>query len=107
MRAAGYTCKASFEMAVIKATMMLDLDFCPPHAGLEQRSKEPSEKRFPGPRGGFRGGIARQRRPLLDLAQSNRLRCYERSEEHTSELQSLRHLVCRLLLEKKKKDMKS
>src|ERR1035441_2224966 len=27
---------------------------------------------------------------------------YCRSEEHTSELQSLRHLVCRLLLEKKK-----
>src|ERR1035441_4514161 len=26
-----------------------------------------------------------------------------RSEEHTFELQSLRHLVCRLLLEKKKK----
>src|SRR5205814_9188908 len=30
-----------------------------------------------------------------------------RSEEHTSELQSLRHLVCRLLLEKKKKKNKS
>src|SRR5437899_6276642 len=29
-----------------------------------------------------------------------------RSEEHTSELQSLRHLVCRLLLEKKKKNKK-
>src|SRR5437899_8658946 len=29
-----------------------------------------------------------------------------RSEEHTSELQSLRHLVCRLLLEKKKKTNK-
>src|SRR5437899_5372616 len=29
-----------------------------------------------------------------------------RSEEHTSELQSLRHLVCRLLLEKKKKKKK-
>src|SRR5258705_10106718 len=28
---------------------------------------------------------------------------HRRSEEHTSELQSLRHLVCRLLLEKKKK----
>src|SRR5262245_57163738 len=28
----------------------------------------------------------------------------KRSEEHTSELQSLRHLVCRLLLEKKKKN---
>src|SRR5882724_9417629 len=27
----------------------------------------------------------------------------KRSEEHTSELQSLRHLVCRLLLEKKNK----
>src|SRR5438045_9616396 len=27
-----------------------------------------------------------------------------RSEEHTSELQSLRHLVCRLLLEKKKQN---
>src|SRR5262245_63301555 len=32
---------------------------------------------------------------------TGRNRC--RSEEHTSELQSLRHLVCRLLLEKKKK----
>src|SRR5437899_8060761 len=30
--------------------------------------------------------------------------CTSRSEEHTSELQSLRHLVCRLLLEKKKAD---
>src|SRR5262245_64849139 len=29
---------------------------------------------------------------------------YGRSEEHTSELQSLRHLVCRLLLEKKKQE---
>src|SRR5436853_2273543 len=29
-----------------------------------------------------------------------------RSEEHTSELQSLRHLVCRLLLEKKNKKNK-
>src|ERR1039458_10677085 len=29
------------------------------------------------------------------------LACRYRSEEHTSELQSLRHLVCRLLLEKK------
>src|SRR5689334_24648991 len=29
--------------------------------------------------------------------------CRDRSEEHTSELQSQFHLVCRLLLEKKKK----
>src|SRR5689334_24662869 len=31
---------------------------------------------------------------------------FERSEEHTSELQSQFHLVCRLLLEKKKKKKK-
>src|SRR2546422_4993565 len=32
-------------------------------------------------------------------------RIYDRSEEHTSELQSRLHLVCRLLLEKKKKKL--
>src|SRR5437899_5026260 len=35
-------------------------------------------------------------------AQTGTLGGSARSEEHTSELQSLRHLVCRLLLEKKK-----
>src|SRR5205823_3939581 len=44
---------------------------------------------------------------LLDLAQQDRhdlgdVLPAERSEEHTSELQSLAYLVCRLLLEKKK-----
>src|SRR3989441_12114388 len=34
---------------------------------------------------------------------ANRARIVDRSEEHTSELQSLAYLVCRLLLEKKKK----
>src|SRR2546425_8978033 len=33
------------------------------------------------------------------------LRAQARSEEHTSELQSLAYLVCRLLLEKKKKSL--
>src|SRR3989449_5277484 len=42
---------------------------------------------FPGP-GGNRG----------------RFIAWDRSEEHTSELQSRLHLVCRLLLEKKKKN---
>src|SRR3712207_8142371 len=32
---------------------------------------------------------------------------YSRSEEHTSELQSRQYLVCRLLLEKKKKQLKN
>src|SRR2546422_1518503 len=35
-----------------------------------------------------------------------RRRQAQRSEEHTSELQSRLHLVCRLLLEKKKKNKK-
>src|SRR2546425_9565989 len=47
-----------------------------------------------------RNEIAGLASTLVDLA------CYppvaERSEEHTSELQSLAYLVCRLLLEKKK-----
>src|SRR3712207_7382044 len=34
----------------------------------------------------------------------SRLSTRRRSEEHTSELQSRQYLVCRLLLEKKKKD---
>src|SRR2546422_1749708 len=36
------------------------------------------------------------------LANGEKLWCTNRSEEHTSELQSRLHLVCRLLLEKKK-----
>src|SRR6476660_10572692 len=37
------------------------------------------------------------------LRRNDRDRTRERSEEHTSELQSPDHIVCRLLLEKKKK----
>src|SRR5437016_11964153 len=40
------------------------------------------------------------------LEDNFRLYYYDRSEEHTSELQSLTNLVCRLLLEKKKKKQK-
>src|SRR5205814_7825580 len=52
--------------------------------------------------GGERHGIVSS---PADAASSCRARARaiaSRSEEHTSELQSLRHLVCRLLLEKKK-----
>src|SRR5690348_17792641 len=41
--------------------------------------------------------------PMQFVVSSLRL-AYDRSEEHTSELQSPVHLVCRLLLEKKKKN---
>src|SRR5258705_12933982 len=55
------------------------------------------------------GYTRRQYRRLRELdaflrrAATSDLDTRGRSEEHTSELQSLRHLVCRLLLEKKKK----
>src|SRR2546425_5762558 len=40
--------------------------------------------------------------PLIRALRLEEDRGLERSEEHTSELQSLAYLVCRLLLEKKK-----
>src|SRR3712207_7607537 len=40
--------------------------------------------------------------PASGLLDARRERWFERSEEHTSELQSRQYLVCRLLLEKKK-----
>src|SRR5437016_11474032 len=46
-------------------------------------------------------GLSRCPHFLADLALA---KAEGRSEEHTSELQSLTNLVCRLLLEKKKKD---
>src|SRR5258705_8200139 len=59
---------------------------------------------------GMREGQMRQVAGLIARAvaadpekEAGRTALADRSEEHTSELQSLRHLVCRLLLEKKKK----
>src|SRR2546422_3249705 len=43
-----------------------------------------------------------RRLSVATCAQGNGFHQLERSEEHTSELQSRLHLVCRLLLEKKK-----
>src|SRR5690348_18084433 len=63
---------------------------------------------FPGRRGRetriFAAGLGLDREPLVrSFDPYGRRRESERSEEHTSELQSPVHLVCRLLLEKKKK----
>src|ERR1039458_1453222 len=56
--------------------------------------------RFPGTRG---RGMDLDWHPCRIQSTASRLMVLPtRSEEHTSELQSLRHLVCRLLLEKKK-----
>src|SRR5207244_13398580 len=56
--------------------------------GRARRSEGRARRRSPRPPGTPRSGSV----PVLD-----------RSEEHTSELQSPDHLVCRLLLEKKNK----
>src|SRR2546429_6955169 len=54
---------------------------------------------FTGLDRGVQGGIDQLYERSLSPADAQRP---ERSEEHTSELQSRLHLVCRLLLEKKK-----
>src|SRR5687767_15623598 len=66
-----------------------------------------------------RGGRGEAPRPVPGAPEAGLLagassspRCWfpvrpDRSEEHTSELQSLAYLVCRLLLEKKKKKKKN
>src|SRR5205814_8983513 len=60
----------------------------------------PISSNIPASRKGARN-IHRNRRTSLRTFSGDCGGCC-RSEEHTSELQSLRHLVCRLLLEKKK-----
>src|SRR2546425_5986036 len=51
--------------------------------------------------------LDRSRITLLDPREEVPRAEEQRSEEHTSELQSLAYLVCRLLLEKKKKKKKN
>src|SRR5258705_2065829 len=81
------------------------------------RSLDPAADLAAGARRLRRGGVPRAARPpqsrrrageqlpggaaALRVWQEHGDREARRSEEHTSELQSLRHLVCRLLLEKK------
>src|ERR1035441_11011354 len=49
--------------------------------------------------------VIRGETPHFDYVAAEAAKGVARSEEHTSELQSLRHLVCRLLLEKKKNSL--
>src|SRR5205823_15050171 len=80
----------------------------PPAAFLTRRLLPPAR---PGPAGGHRRVGWRPRVPVGDRSPRRGVVRYSgtapergrtRSEEHTSELQSLAYLVCRLLLEKKK-----
>src|SRR3989441_6920416 len=78
---------------------------CRPHVpgtpGRPHGPRCPAPRRRPTDPG---PGLARGRSRSTSSAPCNR-ECEgkDRSEEHTSELQSLAYLVCRLLLEKKKK----
>src|SRR5438309_4532551 len=71
--------------------------------GVDQRHAGHTDVRSDAPQlAGAARAVARRAssRELSSHLRSSRV---ERSEEHTSELQSQFHLVCRLLLEKKKK----
>src|SRR5207253_5512103 len=66
-----------------------------------------ADRREGGPRAAGRRGVrARHLRAARGGARDAQVRA-GRSEEHTSELQSRGHLVCRLLLEKKKQNSKA
>src|SRR3989442_6217811 len=89
----------------------------PPHSGCPEPGEAGGPITYSAPLGGTRtlSGTPRVSTPAPELlvidafpqhavqAQHQLARHRHRSEEHTSELQSRPHLVCRLLLEKKKK----
>src|SRR2546422_7155449 len=64
---------------------------------------EPGMSRFRATLHAARPLTGAMKEPRSPLTAMYRVRRPTRSEEHTSELQSRLHLVCRLLLEKKKK----
>src|SRR2546422_7799081 len=72
----------------------------------DARERGEAEARLPEGRHGDRGKLEWDQRwgrgAARDCSANQAARA--RSEEHTSELQSRLHLVCRLLLEKKKKE---
>src|SRR2546425_6940164 len=76
-----------------------------PYTTLFRSARTPNELEAEDPRGRRR---RTRRDPLRQRSAGPRIldpgrKPGRRSEEHTSELQSLAYLVCRLLLEKKKK----
>src|SRR5256885_5877501 len=76
-----------------------------PYTTLFRSSREGQQRLLPPARCVLIQGNERGHRPSMpgDDRGAPLLGLFERSEEHTSELQSPCNLVCRLLLEKKKK----
>src|SRR2546422_3289633 len=71
-------------------------DEAPKHHAFESESEPDHPQEARGHREPERGAVGDQ------ADGDDEARDHDRSEEHTSELQSRLHLVCRLLLEKKK-----
>src|SRR3712207_8745271 len=76
-----------------RGVLRVDVDAAPPLRHVHELCLVPPD---------VEGVAARRRRVVVKF---DGFKMHEhRSEEHTSELQSRQYLVCRLLLEKKKKD---
>src|SRR6266436_7819201 len=81
-------------------------DACETQSRMRHAMEEPAERRtFHRPANSDPLAVELDRENERDEKQ--RRAAEKRSEEHTSELQSRLHLVCRLLLEKKKKKAKN
>src|SRR5205814_6072166 len=85
-----------------------DLHSFPTRRSSDLAAPTPGNRRVRKLRISFRSLVLPDSLPLSDKIPTPardryicRGKAWPRSEEHTSELQSLRHLVCRLLLEKK------
>src|SRR5262249_56631550 len=104
-------CRSRCALSLLTSSLFFFFNHPPPtelytlslHDALPISAKLPDGQTFVG---------AEQLRKLLVARRADFVRCLTekmltyalgRSEEHTSELQSLTNLVCRLLLEKKKK----
>src|SRR5690554_6954831 len=95
----------NFLAETVSATLILLTEQLLDRSDAEARGFALSDGKLPGvsvrlsaPEPGYYSAFASQLPVRFDYGQPE-----ERSEEHTSELQSRPHLVCRLLLEKKKK----
>src|SRR2546427_10442687 len=106
-RAPGARCvRAVGEQHDEEVAIRIDPERRPGPAGV---AEAPRPKPRPGARYRFTRGqrLPAERTRLRTVPEIRRLAREKRSEEHTSELQSQSNLVCRLLLEKKKKEKKS
>src|SRR5256885_12381607 len=90
---------ATTEIYTLSLHDALPISLSLPFLSLPRRAPEHAQLKASGPAFPY-GGLSR---PLELIGPCRRTKRLARSEEHTSELQSPCNLVCRLLLEKKKR----